>query len=698
MTSKISFFNICKENMKRRLWLLVLTVLVFFVSMPLAMMVILQNEAGWGITERRCLDIFSSFFGMGVNSILTAGFAILCAVAGFAWLFSKKKVDLYHSVPVRREMIFAACYINGILLYLIPYLVSCLICLLIISRYLTISGSLLSMAAMTFGVHILFFLFFYNLMLVAVMLTGNMINCLLTGGVLFVYAVAVRGILELYLGFYISTYYGQISLLEELRFTSPLMAFLYFTDRFVIHDDVVMSYAAGGSFALYLLQCFVLMVLAGVIALLLYKKRPSEAAGKSIAFVKILNLYRILLVIPLSLGSGIFFEALVDTNSDGVGIAWLIFGLIFGLVLSHGFIEVLFQMDIRGMFSYKKQLLVTGVVVFLLAFSIRGDWYGINKAMPKQEKVSSMAVYIPGLSEGYSYVNNFRGEEVYYSEREYYLETMELTDPAVYEFAEKGMEFSTQKKEWQEDQSERISFTVKYNCRNGKEIYKQYWLDSLQAAPYLEVIYNSKEYKDTVLEKFRDGTAMDMSITDFSYDSQNLPDQWVPEFLEIYCREYEALTLADAVDGVAAIMDFECVKEGKRLCYARNVPIYTACEESLRFLEEHGIDTSMMVNRFDPDRISSIELNIYDEERYTELTGKNMDEAVGGIFIEDREEIEKLAPYLQLFIFSDQIVGAREAGIEAYVSLTNKDKTESCTVNAFFLRGVPIEEINLKIE
>lgn len=694
MTSKISFFNLCRENLKRRIWLLVLSVLVFFVSMPLAMMIALQNVAAREITEERCLEIFSSLLGMGFNSVLAAGFAILCAVAGFSWLFSKKKVDLYHSLPVRRETIFAACYVNGILLYLIPYLVSCLICLMIISRYLTLTGNLLSLVGITIGVNILFFLFFYNLMLAAVMLTGNMLNCLLTGGVLFVYAIAVRGLLSLYLMAYINTYYGMGNILEEMRFTSPLMAILYFVDRFVSYDDVVISYATGGTFALYLLQCAVLMALAGVIALLLYKKRPSEAAGKSIAFVKILNLYRILLVIPLSLGSGIFFEALVDTNSDGVGTAWMIFGLIFGLVLSHGFIEVLFQMDIRGMFSYKKQLLATAAVVFLLAFSIRGDWYGISSSMPKWENVSSMAVYIPSLSEGYSYVRRYKGEEVSYSESDYCLETMELINPLIYEFAEKGNEFSNQKE--QDGEAARNYYVVKYNLKNGRKIYRQYWLDKKQADSYLEEIYNSQEYKEAVLEKFRGETVENLVLMDIYYANQMLDNRWVPEFLEIYFEEYEMLTLKEAAEGgVAAVMDFDCT--GSTNCRARDIPIYAACTRSLQFLEEHGIDTAMMTDRFAPERISKIKLNVYDLEQYGQLTEKALVEASvnEGIFIEDRETIEKLAPYLRSNFIQGVTVEERESGISAYVWLENEDKTEATVVEAYFRQGAPFGEIDI---
>ena len=92
MTSKISFFSLCIENLKRRIWLLVLSVLTFFISMPLTLMVVLQNETSYRseIAEWRILEIFSNFFGIGFNSVLAPGFAIFKEKGGFIPFGSSK--------------------------------------------------------------------------------------------------------------------------------------------------------------------------------------------------------------------------------------------------------------------------------------------------------------------------------------------------------------------------------------------------------------------------------------------------------------------------------------------------------------------------------------------------------------------------------------------------------------------------------
>ncbi len=48
--------------------------------------------------------------------------AILIAVQGFSYLYDRKKVDMYHSVPVSAKRRFAVIYLNGFLMYIIPAL------------------------------------------------------------------------------------------------------------------------------------------------------------------------------------------------------------------------------------------------------------------------------------------------------------------------------------------------------------------------------------------------------------------------------------------------------------------------------------------------------------------------------------------------------------------------------------------------
>ena len=88
--------------------------------------------------------------------------------------------------------------------------------------------------------------------------------------------------------------------------------------------------------------------------------------------------------------------------------------------------------------------------MFLIAFSIRGDWFGINRALPKKENVSSMAISISNLDEGSIYATRSTG--YIRGIREYIFENMELNTEIAYQMAEKGREAAISGVEWQADE------------------------------------------------------------------------------------------------------------------------------------------------------------------------------------------------------------------------------------------------------
>ena len=125
MTSRSSFFKLLKEDLRQRLWTIVLAAIVFILPVPIY--IAMEISGSWGFGTGM-LDNFARRLAepMARDSIwlvlVTVCGALICAVSGFGYLFSKKKVDFFHSLPVKRETLFAVRYINGVLIYLVPYL------------------------------------------------------------------------------------------------------------------------------------------------------------------------------------------------------------------------------------------------------------------------------------------------------------------------------------------------------------------------------------------------------------------------------------------------------------------------------------------------------------------------------------------------------------------------------------------------
>ena len=57
----------------------------------------------------------------GMAVAMAAGF--MNAVNGFLYLYSRKKTDFYHSLPMKRSELFAEKAVMGLIYYLVPYIV-----------------------------------------------------------------------------------------------------------------------------------------------------------------------------------------------------------------------------------------------------------------------------------------------------------------------------------------------------------------------------------------------------------------------------------------------------------------------------------------------------------------------------------------------------------------------------------------------
>ena len=53
--------------------------------------------------------------------------AVVIGAAGFVYLHNQKKVDFYHSLPVRREMLYLVYHVDGILILAVTYLIHLLV-------------------------------------------------------------------------------------------------------------------------------------------------------------------------------------------------------------------------------------------------------------------------------------------------------------------------------------------------------------------------------------------------------------------------------------------------------------------------------------------------------------------------------------------------------------------------------------------
>lgn len=182
MISKNLFFKLLREQTKQRIWLIALMCLVSFFAFPVASALmsgafldmeqltaqadrsagLLTVEMCRNMASQELIEEFQDWISP-TGPLLLWMIPIAAAVGGlaeFSFLHSRRKTDFYHSLPVKREILFAVSYVGGILYVAVPYVIGLLAAGLMIQikvmPYSVDWGTLLTGALQ--GIAFLFFL------------------------------------------------------------------------------------------------------------------------------------------------------------------------------------------------------------------------------------------------------------------------------------------------------------------------------------------------------------------------------------------------------------------------------------------------------------------------------------------------------------------------------------------------------------
>ncbi len=429
MTSKNLFLNLMKEDGKRRLWPLALSILgnLFAQTIFCAMLINDWEErlkSGQTVLADVQLSFYENILGNGNVPVilLIVTLSLVIAIQGMSYLHSRAKSDLYDSIPVSRTTVFTVSYVNGLLICIVPFVLFHAVSLLIgmsrgyaAARTLTCSFlSMLSFAVMYAAA--------YSVAVLACVLTGHTVVAIAGAGVLLSVFSIIHTIINLYMHAFFRTCYLEGSAWIGF-YTSPAAGL---TGLAANMDGEVVKFPADS----VEIVVFYLFFTAALFFLcrFLIKIRPSESAGRAMAFKASTPFIKLLILIPVSMLFGIFFYEIMDI-SGRTRIGWLIFGLVMGLVLSHATIEIIYEFDFRACLKNLHTLalgtLLTALAVGIFIFDI----FGYDSFMPAPENVSCAAVSSWNLQQGVSYYKYNKGgwNETLNSDQ-YRLDNMRLTD------------------------------------------------------------------------------------------------------------------------------------------------------------------------------------------------------------------------------------------------------------------------------
>ncbi len=641
MTSKNLLFKLQKEDLKRRLWTIALSILAFFLFLTVVLAIHIGNN---NLNQEQMARNITSIIGYRyiIVSFITIAGAVICGLSGFFYLHSRKKVDLYHSIPVRREVLFTVSYINGLLIYFVPYILNVILCFIILQINGHMNAEYFITAMSAVGINFLFYCLIYTLAIIAVMLTGNIIISCLGTGVFLLYGTLIMGIKEMYCLDFFNTYSG-FNEGNPYSFLSPIVIYFEMIDLRGLRELQVSSVS--------ILKIVLVTVLLLLFSLFLYKKRPSEAAGKAMSFSVSKPVIKFLLVIPAALGGGIVFRQIASNGSTG----WFIFGLVFAFIISYGIIEIIYNFDIRSAFNHKKHMLVSGVVVAVIVCIFQFDMLKYDLYIPDKNKIESMSVYISGLDSRQNYMyqdlqeNGYR----YMGADTYHLKYMELSDlESAYALAGLGIEEIKEIENMEEKgeiQAEKYyTYKVKYTFKNGRTAYRSYNLTLEKSYDRFRDIFASEEFKKGhyPIYKWDAGNITSVSCNNMlEYKEFGLDAEEKQELLDIYREELLKLTLDEVIAGRPSATITFLLKEKNTASYY----VYPQFNNTVTFLKEHGFDPSVQAGIQD---IKSISINNYQADRngqYKEYPyGYTVEdtEVNTAVTYVDKEKIEAILPHL----------------------------------------------------
>ena len=614
MTSKNCFSKRLVRDLKERGVWLISSIILFLLIYPVQILMSLDAIASYMKGEEefhsRITEQFSSLisFGNGIMYVVIVIMAFLLAMSGFWYVYSGVKTDFYHSLPIKREKLFLERYVTGILIFVVPYFIS-----LILGYGAGImkgagTSGILSLCAKGFVTNVVLFLLFYNLAVLGVLLTGNLFTGVLAYGAFLIYGILLDSATKLTkLNFFTTCIdYTRKGALFDGSFS--ILSPLYAMNEILSGNKVAMKNVG---------IVFIVSLIIVVICILVYKIRPTESYHKAIAFRKLQPVIKVAVVLPLSAMVGILASEIV-----GRDFIWYVGGILVSALLLSAAIEFLYHLDIKECIRPK---ISTGVILVVLAGMIvvlKLDFIGFDTYLPKESKLKTMSIYIDELNGYYEYPGEYA---ISSGNSGSFLDLAKIEEfDDVYQLAKKGVELQKERDDVGSytTESGMLSFSVRYELKNGKVVYRGYSVEKNEENLKLVAkIYDNWEFKQKSLpvEYVDENKITSLEVADIQscYDS-GLSKEEVNNLFKTCKNEWESATYEQLKDSkVLGFLHFylELKKdEASQYYYGPryvSVPIYSSFQQTRALLEQNNCHITTLE---DYDEVQSIEIDQYDEE------------------------------------------------------------------------------------
>ena len=503
----MTFLQKQKSISRRRLVLVVLSCLYFFAAHILGTMMILASRSPSTpetqiMRRNSMMNTFSTYLGTRYPIWFFVIFiAAVLAIQGFSYLYDQRKVDFYESQPVARKDRFFTTYINGILIYVIPCVVSLVLAVLILMANGYLNSAVLTDIAYGALRTFLLFLGCYHVALIATFLTGNVVMAgMMTAFLLIVEPLSIL-LLDALRSSYLKTFFSDTfafgfrtnpidNYMLPGQWGSNAFARAIFDnrpDRLLAH---VFSLSAKDD-----IVALIIVVLTLFIAYLLYKNRRNEMSSVSIAFEGVKPVLKFVVGILGSLCSGMLIRSLFSfVNTEATWFTVLII-IIAGIVICC-FAEVIYDMNIHAMFRHAWHIPVVVFLSLLVFFTFEKDLLKYDERVPKASSIKSGALYL------YNQGSNYFDDDLQYLSQQDFVDTyMFLKDAeAIAELGEIGQKqlVQTAKSQSSDEYYEAQGWQglITYRLKSGRKIVRRIEIPYDVDESLMNRLMGTEEYKE----------------------------------------------------------------------------------------------------------------------------------------------------------------------------------------------------------
>lgn len=677
MISRRSYWTKWLENIKRRGWTFVLCAAVMLLLGPVFLSVNLTgvyNGGAFGSQTSEEMDLmmrmaFVSHIGFSQIWVFPAlFFAVLFAVQGFCWLYSRQKMDLYMSVPVSSVKRYVMIWGNGIVCYAGLSFTGLLLCWATGAVFGVMScyAAAQSMAAWAF--QMLAFLAMYHVSLVAVMLTGNVLTALLGCAVLFSYEPAMRILYNhLKTMFYYSYCSADAERMMRLPWLSPFAGTLDLFERVCYRDGYLVGVpGTGGLTWQFGIQTGLLVICAasaGIFAYWLYRKRKTESYHRSVAFSPLAAVLELALLVPFGMAAGM---AVAKMSGDS-GI-FLFGGCLLGTVCGHAMIRLVYKRELKEVLGGKAVFAVslTAAACFLGLF--RFDWTGYDSYIPASREVRAVSV---SLESDYSAFGNYEEplweggsvdmeEELLEKMASENTETIESVLWLAKKWRDKGMPGTVRDFEAGADtgyisegegKNENLRrWVVCYTMQGGRKVYRRFFADMEADQDKIDIIMKDPSYQRVRYQIFSpmfEERLGEMKISFADGRTETLYTAEKGEFLEALrtdFRQYGYSLISDSIPEGKICFELKNKEGGQDSTRIWEYPLYKSFEKTGEVLARNGIEVRDWQTLYCADEVDEIRISYYHYEGKNKglFEGEKLPEQEITAVFTDRDQVEEL--------------------------------------------------------